>query len=241
MGNTILIADDNPATLNILEMYFSQAGFMVYTAETCKKALQLAFQQLPDCFLLDYHFGCDSALQVCQGIRSHEQLKNAPIIVLSGDTSQAAYIYDTCQADVFLDKDKSFPEIIAAVKRQLRRTESTGGIVRGSDLTLDTQNMCIIRDGKPKICLSPEQFRFFYTLFMKRPRFVSEDEICSKIFLQDCTTSMRKAVNMVAYRLRVKLGVQLARRIKNSKAYGWVYVQPRHNKKPLCMPVKTSN
>ncbi len=240
MGNTILIAEDNPATLNLLETYFSQTGFTVYTAETCEKALQLAFQQLPDCFLLDYHLGGDSALHICQGIRSHEQLKNSPIVVLSGDPSQAAYSYDTCQADVFLDKDKSFPEIIAAVKRQLRRAESAGSVMRGPDLTLDPQNMCIIRKGKPKICLSPEQFRFFHTLFIKSPRFVSEAEICNKVFMQDCTMLMRKALNMVAYRLRAKLGTQLARRIKNSKAYGWVYLQPRGRKKNVPATQKTA-
>ena len=240
MGNTILIVDDEEAALNLLEMYFSEAGFTVYTAVTGKDAISLAFKHLPDCFLLDYHLGCDTALAACQAIRSHERLKNSPIVVLSGDPSQAAHSYDACQADVFLDKDKSYPEIISAVKRQLRRAESAGSVLLGSDLTLDTQNMCIIRKGKPKICLSPEQFRFFYTLFIKSPRFVGEDEICGKVFMQDCTVSLRKALNMAAYRLRIKLGPQLARRVKNSKTRGWVYIQPRHNKKPSCKSVKTA-
>jgi len=61
--------------------------------------------------------GDDDADPVCMAIRSHERLKNAPILILSGDPGQAAHSYNTCQADVFLDKDKSYPEIIAAVKR----------------------------------------------------------------------------------------------------------------------------
>ena len=62
MGNTILIVDDEEAALNLLEMYFSEAGFTVYTAVTGKDAISLAFKHLPDCFLLDYHLGCDTAL-----------------------------------------------------------------------------------------------------------------------------------------------------------------------------------
>lgn len=231
MGNTILIVDDDPATLNMLEMYFSQAGFTVYTALTCKEALPLAFQYLPDCFLLDYHLGCDTPFPICQAIRSDERLKNAPIVVLSGDTSQAVYSYETCQADVFLDKDKSYVEIVAAMKRQLRRRDGDDRVMPGTDLTLDSKNMCILRVKKPDVCLSIEQFRFFSMLFERRPRFVGEEEMCRYVFEADCTEAKRKALNMVAYRLRIKLGTQLARRVKSSKVLGWVYMQPRNRHK----------
>lgn len=231
MGNTILIADDDPATLNMLEMHFSAAGLTVYSAGSCKDAIRLASLHLPDCFLLDYHLGDDTADSACRGIRSHEWLKNVPIIILSGDPSQAVYSYNACQADIFLDKDKSYPEIVAAVKRQLRRMYGTTAIAPYTDLTLDSKNLCILRAGKPDVCLSPEQFRFFSVLFERTPRFVGEEEMCRYVFEADCTDAKRKALNMVAYRLRIKLGTQLARRVKSSKVLGWVYMQPRNRHK----------
>lgn len=232
MGNTILIAEDERASLCLLETYFSEAGFTVYTAESCRDALKLLCRHLPDCFILDYHLGDNTADPVCLAIRTHERLKKAPIIILSGDPSQAIYSYNTCQADVFLDKEKSYPEIIAAVKRQLRRADSFCGIERGADLALDYKNMCILREGRPALCLSREQFKFFSVLFEKSPLFVGEEDMCRRVFMTDFTKSIRKALDMVAYRLRIKLGPQLARRIKCSKTRGWVYIQPRHNKKP---------
>lgn len=238
MGNTILIAEDDRASLDLLEIYFSEAGFTVYTAGTCRDAIKQTYRLLPDCFLFDYHLGDDTAAPACRGIRSHERLKNAPIVILSGDPSQAAYCYNTCQADVFLEKEKSYPEIIAAVKRQLRRADSSGGIERGADLALDYKNMCIRREGKSALCLSQEQFKFFSVLFEKRPLFVGEEDMCRRVFMTDFTKSIRKALDMVAYRLRIKLGPQLARRIKCSKTRGWVYIQPRHNKKPSDKPVE---
>lgn len=226
MGNTILIAEDEKASLCLLETYFSEAGFAVYTAESCRDALKLLCRHLPDCFVLDYHLGDNTADPVCMAIRTHEQLKKAPIIILSGDPSQAAHSYDTCQADVFLNKDKSCPEIVAAVKRQLRRADFPGGIVRCSDLTLDFKNMCILRGKKAVVSLSPEQFRFFSMLFKRSSRFVSERDMLAYVF-SSSTGGTRDALNMLAHRLRVKLGPQLARRIKNKKHLGWVYVQPR--------------
>lgn len=240
MSNTILIAEDERASLCLLETYFSEAGSTVYTAESCRDALKLLCRHLPGCFILDYHLGDNTADPVCLAIRTHERLKKAPIVILSGDPSQAAYSYDTCQADVFLDKDKSYPEIVAAVKRHLRRRDASLGLMWGSDLTLDSKNMSVLREGKPAVCLSPEQFRFFSFIFKKSPRFTSEEELCRQVFLDDCSTSMRKALNMVAYRLRIKLGPQLARRIKCGKTIGWVYLQPRDRKKDQPAAEKTA-
>lgn len=234
MGNTILIAEDDKINLGMLIKGFTLAGFTVYSAETCKDAIRLASQHLPDCFLFDYHFEAGTIAPACLFIRRHAQLKNAPIVMLSGDSEQAADSYDSCQVDVFLGKCTPYSEILAVVKRQLRRADSVGGIVRRSDLALDFKNMCILRSQKPAVCLSPEQFRFFSMLFERSPQFVCEEEISLQVFKSDFVPSMRKALDMLAYRVRAKLGPQLARRIKNSKASGWVYLQPRDRKK--CVP-----
>ncbi len=241
MGNTILIADDNPATLHMLEMYFNEAGFTIYAAESCKDAIRQASRHLPDCFLLDYHLGDDTAAPVCLWIRTHERLKNAPIVILSGDEGCALYSYNTCQADVFLDKDKSYPEIVAAVNSQLRRTNSARGFTPCPDLTLDWKNLCILRGEKTVLCLSPEQFRFFSMLFERRSRFVGERDMLAYVFSLNPGAGTRDALNMLAHRLRVKLGPQLARRIKYKKNSGWVYVQPRRRNKAPASPQKSAS
>lgn len=239
MGNTILIVDDDKAALGMLVKCFALAGYTIYTAETCDAAILLASQYLPDCFLLDYYIGAGTIAPVCRFIRRHPQLKNAPIVILSGDAEQASRSYESCEADVFIDKAGSCFELLAAVNRQLRRADSMNGIVRHTDLALDSKSMRILRGEKPALLISPEQFRFFSALFENASRFVSEEEVCRRVFLSDCNTSMRKALNMVAYRLRIKLGRQLARRIKCSKASGWVYLQPRDRKKTRSTTEKT--
>jgi len=236
MGNTILIADDDAATLNLLKIYFTEAGFTVYAAGTCREAIRLTCQYLPDCFVLDYHLGDDTATPVCLGIRANKRIKDAPIIILSGDPSQAAYSYNTCQADVFIDKDKTYPEIVAVVSRQLRRQASITGSGRHSDLTIDSNSLCILKSGKPVVSLSAEQFRFFSVLFVESPHFVAEQDMLAWVFASSPASGTRDALNMLAHRLRVKLGLQLAKRIKNSKRLGWVYVQPRRRIKLAAKP-----
>lgn len=45
MGNTILIADDNPPDLELLSLYFREGGFTVFAAKDCGEAIQLAGRQ----------------------------------------------------------------------------------------------------------------------------------------------------------------------------------------------------
>ncbi|HAT72416.1 MAG TPA: hypothetical protein DCS63_06335 [Elusimicrobia bacterium] len=226
MGNTILIAEDDKLARKTLTQYFEAAGFKVYSADTCKDTVRLACLHLPDCFLFDYHLADDTIVPACLFIRSHDQLRNAPIVILSGDPKQAAHSYNACQADVFLEKGGYYPEILAAVKRQLRRVEQQNGNVKPSDITLDGRTMRILKNGLPMVCLSPEQFRLFSVLFERKPDFVTEDEIGAYVF-QDLPREKREAIASLIYRLRQNLGPQHARRIKCKKGLGWVYVQPR--------------
>lgn len=231
MGNTILIADDDKATLGMLGKCFTSAGYTVYTAETCDDAIRLASQYLPDCFLLDYYMGAGTIVPVCRFIRSHPQLKNSPIVMLSGDSEQADNGYDSCHVDLFLEKGGSCRELLAAMRHLLRRADPAVGIVQRSELTLDPQNMSISREGKFIAVLSTEQYRFLSILFNRSSQFVNEREMLAYVFSSDPFSGTRKALDMVAYRLRAKLGQQLARRIKSSKARGWVYIQPRDRRK----------
>ncbi len=237
MNKTILIADDDKCSLNLLKKYFSMAGFTVYTAETCRDVMRYACDNLPDCFLLDYHLKDDDALTACSFIRNHARLKNAPIAILSGDADQAAGSYDACQADVFFEKPARYAEILAGIRRQLRRTEAAGGVVRSADVTLDPVNLRIVKDGKTAVSLSWDQFRLFSVLFERSPKFVSEMELLAVLFFP-AGSGTPTAFKMLAYRLRAKLGTRLARRIKCKKNRGWVYVQPRRNLPPVSKPLR---
>lgn len=232
MGNTILIAEDEKCCLRTLGQFFSRQGFTVYTADNCRDAMRIAAQNLPDCFLFDYNMGADGSIEpVCLFIRSHPRLKDAPILILSGEDEQAERCYSACQADNFIPKGRPLIEVVAAVRRTLRRAAAAAGVIPGGDITLDAISRLVLRPGRPAIELTPEQFRLFSLLVERSPRFVTEEELCRRV--PDSRTELlsSKAINMLAYRLRLKLGTQLARRIKNSRARGWIYLQPRSHKK----------
>lgn len=177
MDNTILIADDEEVCLQALSLYFKGRGFTVYSAKNCGEAIALSARYKPDCFLLDYHLEARTAAEICRYLRGDEVLKKAPVIILSGDPEQAVNSYDICQADVFIEKGKPFRELLALVKRQLRRRGWDKGLFTADDIVLDAGTLSVIRADHEPISLPPEQFRFFSRLFERSPDFVPEAQL----------------------------------------------------------------
>lgn len=227
MGNTILIAEDKPTELRILSRYFSAGGFAVYPAASCAEAIKLARQHHPDCFLLDYHLDGDkTADEICACIRSNEYIRKNPVVILSGDPEIAIQSCTVCKADYFVQKGRPYSEVMTLVKKLLYRTEWNRGVLKRGDLTLEASTLRLLRPSYPPIQLSPEQFRFFCIIFENSPDFVGEEQACAHVY-GSYTLENRSALWSLAYRLRGKLGLQLARRIKNRRNCGWIYVQPR--------------
>jgi len=232
MGKSILIVEDDERQRRDLVRYFTAAGFTVYSAGKCTDAIELVFRHLPDCFLLDYHLGNDTALLICLSIRGCPQLRAAPIVILSGDESQVADSYDSCQADSFVLKGHGYNGALAAIRRQLRRAGRQCEPQVVSDLALDHKGLSVIKDGLPLAKLSLEQFRLFSLLFENRPRCVSGSEVIARVFTETPDNPGEALVALV-YRLRKALGHPYARRIARKKGRGWVYIQPRLRAKTI--------
>ncbi|MHB0997042.1 MAG: response regulator transcription factor [Elusimicrobiales bacterium] len=226
MGNTILIVEDDARLRKSLVKYFSDFGFTVYQSDNCQGAVELTFRHLPDCFLLDYHLvGGETALLICLSVRGCAQLREAPIVMLSGDEQQVADCYDSCQADAFVLKGHGHKSALAAIQRQLRRVGRPCE-PQPSDLVLDHKGQRVIKDGAPLAKLSPEQFKLFSLLFENRPRCVPGSEIIAQVFTEP-PRDPAEALNALVYRLRKALGHPYGRRIARKKGRGWAYIQPR--------------
>jgi len=225
MGNTILIVEDDAPLRKSLVKYFSTFGFTVYSAGDCPEAVELAFRHLPDCFLLDYHLGDDTSLLICLSVRGCTRLKDAPIVILSGDEEQVADCYDSCQADAFVLKGHGHKAALAAIQRQLRRIGRPCEPA-ASDLVLDQKGMRVMRGGATLAKLSLEQFKLFSLLFENRPRCVTGGEIIAQVFAES-PRDPAEALTALIYRLRKALGHPYGRRIARKKGRGWAYMQPR--------------
>jgi two-component system, OmpR family, KDP operon response regulator KdpE len=148
----------------------SQRGVRVIEAGTGREGIDLAAAESPALIILDLGLPDMSGIEVCREIR---RWSSAPIIVLSArhaDTEKVALL--DAGADDYLTKPFSTIELVARVRAQLRRAQTTAvpndPIVTIGDLTVDLERRRVERGGT-LVHLTPTEWLLLRT-FVTHPR-----------------------------------------------------------------------
>ncbi|MCK4764830.1 MAG: response regulator [Candidatus Aminicenantes bacterium] len=80
---TILIVDDDPMNLSLLNDYFAASGFRVLVAEDGESAVQRAADLKPDIILLDIKLPGIDGFEVCRRLKGDEKAKDSPILFMT--------------------------------------------------------------------------------------------------------------------------------------------------------------
>ncbi len=136
MPPKILIVDDEPGIVEMLQSYFA-AEYQVLTASSGTEALQKAAAN-PDLILLDINMPGLDGLSVCRQLRDH---LNCPILFLTARIEQSDKIVGfAAGADDYIVKPFDLDELAARVQAHLRREQRRQGkasVRFFGDLTID--------------------------------------------------------------------------------------------------------
>lgn len=116
----ILIVDDDPAAVELIQYLLEREGFQTSLAVNGAQGIAMAKEKQPDLILLDVMLPEMDGFQVCQQLRADPSIARLPIIMLSAraqtsdlETGQEA------GADLYLTKPLDLTELIQAVTRLL--------------------------------------------------------------------------------------------------------------------------
>jgi DNA-binding response OmpR family regulator len=160
MAQTILIADDEPSIIEVLQYNLEKAGYEVVAAADGLEALRAAFRQTPDLAVLDITMPGMDGLELCGRLRLE---KNIPVILLTARDSEIDKIVGLeIGADDYVTKPFSPRELLARVKAVLRRAKTAGDVPAAGKLEigplyLDTLRHEVRLQGKP-VTLTAKEF-----------------------------------------------------------------------------------
>jgi CheY-like chemotaxis protein len=88
-GERILICDDDPVILRLLEVNLEMEGYSVLTARHGEEAYELASQEAPDLIILDIMMPRWDGYETCRRLKETEVTKDIPVIFLSAKAQQS--------------------------------------------------------------------------------------------------------------------------------------------------------
>jgi two-component system sensor histidine kinase/response regulator len=117
----IMIVDDNPANLKLLEDMLLQQGHGVSSFPLGRLALAAAMKNPPDLILLDINMPEMNGYQVCERLKSTGELSGIPVIFLSAlnETQDKVNAFRSGAAD-YISKPFQFEEVQARVETHLQ-------------------------------------------------------------------------------------------------------------------------
>jgi two-component system sensor histidine kinase/response regulator len=119
--NDIMIVDDNPANLKLLEDMLRQKGHEVHSFPRGRLALAGAMENPPDLILLDINMPEMNGYEVCERLKSSEELRGIPVIFLSAlnETQDKVKAFRSGAVD-YISKPFQIEEIHARVETHLK-------------------------------------------------------------------------------------------------------------------------
>ena len=185
MPKRILIVDDEPRYLRLLEANLRTEGYEVATAQDGVQALDVFSGQPIDLVLLDVMMPRLDGFGVCQRLR---EFSNVPIVILTarGEEQDRVRGLDL-GADDYLVKPFSATELLARVRAVLRRAhtpaETTGQarFFAHGDLKIDFARAEVWRGEEP-VSLSATEYRLLLQFCHHVGKILTSEELLTSVW-----------------------------------------------------------
>jgi len=182
----ILVVDDEPPILDLLEFNLKKEGYEVIKAADGLAALEKV-KEKPDLVILDLMLPGMDGLEVAKRVRNSSTV---PLIMLTAKGEEIDRVLGLeLGADDYITKPFSVRELLARIKAVLRRMEQAEKAeqieqeqeIKAGDITLFPEQHEVFIKGEPKE-LTPKEFELLYCFLKHEGKVLSRDFLLEQVW-----------------------------------------------------------
>ena len=222
LSTKVLIVDDDPEIIEILNYNLVNYGFKTKSASNGLEAIKKAKKFTPDIILLDVMMPEMDGIEACIKIREIKTLTNTRIIFLSArgeDFTQIA-AFDA-GADDYISKPikpKILLKKISSIAKRLDRNKNSSDILDFGEIIIDRESY-LVTINKDEKNLPRKEFELLYLLATKPGKLFTREEIMLKVWGTEIFVGDR-TIDVHIRKLRKKIGEKY---IKTTKGVGYKF------------------
>jgi two-component system phosphate regulon response regulator PhoB len=209
---SILIIEDEPDIVELLQYNLEREGFRVATAQVGESGLSLARSKKPDLILLDLMLPGTDGLDVCRSLKQDPATRDTPLIMVTAKGEESDVVLGLeMGADDYVPKPFSPREVLARVRAVLRRNERAGNDderkrIELGDVVLDADRHEVTVHGE-SVPFTRAEFRLLWALAANPGRVYTRDQLVDRITAGE-SVILDRNVDVHVSSIRKKLGDQ---------------------------------
>jgi two-component system alkaline phosphatase synthesis response regulator PhoP len=205
----ILIVDDEPDILELIEYNLKKEGYQVFLARNGQEAVAEAKRSLPDLIVLDIMMPKMDGIEACRIMRTMPEFKNTFMVFLTARSEEYSEIAGfNVGADDYIAKPIKPRALVSRINAILRRNapaeDVTDNKLEIGDLVIDREAYLVFQKGV-KVVLAKKEFELLYLLASK-PGKVYTREVILKNIWEDSVVVTNRTIDVHIRKLREKLG-----------------------------------
>ncbi|MEJ5963412.1 response regulator transcription factor [Pedobacter immunditicola] len=213
----ILIVDDEPDILELVEYNLKKEGYQVYVASNGQDGISVARKVHPDLIILDIMMPKMDGIEACRLMRSIPEFKNTFMVFLTARSEEYSEIAGfNVGADDYIAKPIKPRALVSRINAILRRNVSSDDIsenkVEIGDLVIDREAYLVFQNGN-KVVLAKKEFELLYLLASKPGKVYTRESILKNIW-EDSVVVTNRTIDVHIRKLREKLGENYVSTVK---------------------------
>ena len=200
----LFLLEDDYAIATGLCYSLENEGYSVTHASGVKQAIDIISKEKFSLYILDLTLPDGSGYDVCKEIKKQVDL---PVIFLTAYDDEVNVVMGfEFGADDYISKPFRLKELLVRIKSVLRRynNETADGVIKFKDLTVNTNEAKVYKDGN-EIILTAMEYRLLLILLNNRGKVLSRTQLLENIWDVDGDFVEDNTLTVYIKRLRDKI------------------------------------